>query len=240
MHGLFITGTDTGVGKTHVAAAIVRRLRALGHRVGAYKPAASGGEPEAGEVVWSDVVRLVDACAGEFPAERVCPQCFQAPLAPPVAARQEGRAVDAKLLRGGAEWWRDQVDVLIVEGAGGLLAPISDDDLVADVARDLGFPLLVVARAGLGTINHTLLTVEAAQARGLTVSGIVLNHSLGTEARDPSVPFNPEELSRRCDVGVLGIFPHASVESLLQHPAFLRIDWLAVLGPGSAGSLDGH
>jgi dethiobiotin synthetase len=240
LQGLFITGTDTGVGKTHVAVAIVRRLRALGLRVGAYKPAVSGSEPGPQGTVWSDVERLAAACDRAFPAERICPQRFHAPLAPPAAARAEGRSVDRALLREGARWWRGEVDYLVVEGAGGLLAPIADDDLVADLARDLGFPLLIVARAGLGTINHTLLTVEAAQRRGLDVGGIVLNDALGAAPGDPSVRTNPQDLARHCQVPVLGNFPQADADALLQHPAFLRMDWLSLMRRGCAGLLDGH
>jgi len=176
LSGLFITGTDTNVGKTVVATAIVRQLREAGVRVGAYKPAASGAvERLDGNLVWDDVEQLSQALGDEYPAERICPQRFAAPLAPPLAAGAEGRSVDRRLLREGARWWQAQVDFVVVEGAGGLLSPLSHEDSVADLARDLALPLVVVARAGLGTINHTLLTLESARAADLEVAAVVLN-----------------------------------------------------------------
>ena len=116
MRGVFITGTDTGVGKTVVASALVRHLREDGLRVGAYKPVASGAR----DLRWDDVEALHAALGEMVPRDRICPQTFRAALAPPMAARQEGRAVDTSLLRSGAAWWREQpIDALIIEGAGG-------------------------------------------------------------------------------------------------------------------------
>lgn len=226
--GLFITGTDTSVGKTYVTCMIAREMRARGIRVGAYKPACSGAEPGPdGELRWSDVEALVDACGGEIRAEHVCPQRFAAPLAPPVAARTEGRAVDAGLLRSAAEWWHGRVELLLVEGAGGLLAPISETDLVADLAADLRFPLVIVARLGLGTINHTLLTVDAAERRGLPIAGIVLNESAPT-GDDPSAASNPGEIATRCRAPILGIVRHGDQCGLLRGGFRIRMDWLAL------------
>src|SRR5579872_7123263 len=175
LRGLFITGTDTGVGKTWVAAGVIRALCGRGVRVGAYKPAVSGSRPGLDGPVWDDLTELQAALGTDLPIDAISPQRFAAPLAPPVAARLEGRQVDAALLRSGIDWWRGKADFVVVEGAGGLLSPLSDRDLVADVARDLGLPLVIVGRLSLGTINHTLLTVEAARARGLAIAGIVLN-----------------------------------------------------------------
>jgi len=226
--GLFLTGTDTGVGKTFVAAAIVRRLRAEGVRVGAYKPAVSGCEVSAeGIPVWNDLEVLAEALGNEFPRERICPQRFRAAVAPPVAAREEGTCVDSRRLRTGADWWRGEVDLLIVEGAGGLLSPLSETDTVADVAADLGFPLLIVARLGLGTINHTLLTVEAALRRGLHVAGVLLNE-VRPVPDDLSCRSNPGELAARCPVPILGVLPHTPGQDLLAQPAFMRIDFLSL------------
>lgn len=230
--GIFITATDTGVGKTYFAAAMIRSLRDRGVRVGAYKPAASGGvQDESGQMIWEDVEALSAALGGGFERRRICPQKFRAPLAPPFAARSEGNSIDAELLRSGAAWWQREVDVLIVEGAGGLLSPLSEADTNADLARDLGLPLLIVARLGLGTINHSLLTVEAAVARGLQVAGIVL-----TEASpcpdDASKDSNAAELAARCSAPILGVFPYEPHTDLWRLPAFLEIDWLKVVGAG--------
>lgn len=226
LRGLFVTGTDTGVGKTFVAVGLVRWLRARGYRTGAYKPVASGCREESQRIIWDDVESLHAALNCEFPQSRICPQTFRAPLAPPVAAQSEGRAVDTNLLREGAAWWSDHADVLIVEGAGGLLSPISDRDSVADLARDLGWPLLIVARAGLGTINHTLLTIEAADRRRLPVAGVVLNPVDGTA--DPSAASNPLELANRCSVPILAVLSHSTSADLLQQENFRRIDWYSL------------
>ena len=233
LDGLFVTGTDTGVGKTYVAAAIIRALRRSGVSVGAYKPAVSGSRMEPAGLVWDDLIRLQAALEGSVPIERISPQRFAAPLAPPAAARLEGRTVDHALLRKGLEWWRDKAQVVVVEGAGGLLSPISSSDLVADLARDLGFPLVIVARLSLGTINHTLLTVEAARARGLAIAGIVLNQPVPPDPADASVQSNPAELAARCDVPILAIVPHQPHTDLRPISPLSTIDWMALAHPES-------
>lgn len=232
LKGLFITGTDTGVGKTQVACAIIRILRDRGVLVGAYKPAVTGSLSGPGGPVWDDVMRLHDAVGREIPPERICPQCFHAPLAPPVAARQEGKLVDARLLRSGIEWWHDWADVVIVEGAGGLLSPLTETETVADLARDLSFPLVIVARASLGTINHTLLTLEAARNRRLDVAGIVLNQAVPADPDDRSTETNAEELRPRAGVPILANLPHAVSRDLLQQAPLSTIDWMQLVRGG--------
>ena len=232
MQGLFITGTDTGVGKTHVAAGVISALRSQGVRVGAYKPAVTGGTVGPEGTVWEDLVRLQAALGGDVAIERICPQRFRAPLAPPVSARWEGRTVDATLLRSGTDWWRERVECLIVEGAGGLLSPLTESETVADLAVWLAFPLVIVARQSLGTINHTLLTLEAARARGLPVAGIVLNQPAPANADDSSVESNPRELEKRCGVPILAILPHDSTAGLLRHSPLFTIDWMRFTSPG--------
>jgi len=160
--GLFFTGTDTGVGKTYVAGLVARALRAAGQRVGVYKPAASGCRREGGELVSDDALVLWEAAGQPGTLECVCPQRFAAPLAPHLAARAEGRQLDPDLLRRGLDYWQAASDVILVEGAGGLLSPLGDDQYVADLAHDFGFPLVIVSRNALGTINHTLQTLCAA------------------------------------------------------------------------------
>ncbi len=202
--GLFITGTDTEVGKTYVAALIARTLAAAGHRVGVYKPAASGCRWENRKLVSDDAVSLWQAagCPGEL--DRVCPQRFLAPVAPHIAARQEGKQLDAELLRHGIDYWRALSDVVLVEGAGGLMSPLGEDEYVADLAYDLGFPLVVVSRNVLGTINQTLQTLIAAAAfrDGLTVAGVVLNHPTAP-TDDASQTTNRAELAARCTAPLL-------------------------------------
>lgn len=206
--GLFVTGTDTGVGKTHVTARFVRALREAGRSVGAYKPVCSGAtiDPD-GRRSWEDVERLHAATGGTLPRERVGPQCFDAPLAPPVAAAREGRSVDIDAIHTGLEWWLGRVEALFVEGVGGLLCPLTESTDIADLARDVGFPLLIVARAGLGTLNHTLLTLDAADRRGLDVAAVVLNHATAPGDDDESLASNAEELRTRCGAPVFGPLP---------------------------------
>ncbi len=172
--GLLVTGTNTEVGKTYVASHIVRELVAAGVKVGVYKPAASGCRVENGQLIADDAVALWHAAGRPLTLQAVCPQQFLAPLAPPAAAVAEGRMVDADLLRRGITPWLGY-DLVVVEGAGGFLSPLSDRDLVADLAVDLGWPVVIVAANALGVINQTLLTVEACHRRDLQVAAVVLN-----------------------------------------------------------------
>jgi dethiobiotin synthetase len=202
--GLFITGTDTGVGKTYVGAMIARSLADGGHRVGVYKPAASGCTRENGDLVSADAVTLWNAAGRPGDLDRVCPQRFAAPLAPHLAAREEGKQLDVDLLRQGIEYWRDRSDVIVVEGAGGLMSPLGAEQYVADLATELGFPLIVVSRNVLGTINQTLQTLIAAEFRGgLPVAGVVLNHVAPPSADDVSLATNRRELAARLSAPVL-------------------------------------
>ena len=225
--GLFITGTDTGVGKTYVTALIARSLRAAGHRVGVYKPAASGCPRDAqGQLVSDDAVAIWEAAGRPGDLEHVCPQRFAAPLAPHLAARAEAKQLDARLLRTGLDFWRDRSDVLLVEGAGGLMSPLGQREYVADLAGDFGFPLVVVSRNVLGTINTTLQTLIAAAAfrDGLAVAGIVLNHPTAPAADDASLATNREELVARCSAPLLAEVPLGG--SVLPP----SVDWYALAG----------
>jgi dethiobiotin synthetase len=203
--GLFITGTGTGIGKTYVGALIARELRRGGRRVGVYKPVASGCEAREGRLVSPDAVALWEAAGRPGTLEQVCPQMFAAPLAPHLAARAEGRRVDARLLRDGISFWRQSSDAVIVEGAGGLMSPLTDDEYNADLAAEFGYPLVVVSANELGTINATLQTLITANARGLTVAGVVLN-AARVRDDDQSVASNAEELARRC--ALLAVVAH--------------------------------
>lgn len=237
MRGLFITGTDTGVGKTHIACEIVRELRAAGHRVGAFKPACSGALIETdGRPHWDDVERLRDALGRDVSDDQLCPQRFLAPLAPPVAARQEERTVDLDAIQRGLNGWRSECDIVIVEGAGGLLCPLTDNQTMADLAARFGFPLLIVARLGLGTINHTLLTVEVARRRGLPLAGILFNESVPT-ADDASSATNADEVAARCEAPVLAIRRHDSAGWLSRFGQATQLDWWTLAGvPAQASS----
>ncbi len=148
--GLFITGTDTGVGKTYVGALIARSLVQSGRRVGVYKPAASGCRREGRTLVSDDAVALWNAAGRPGDLDHVCPQRFAAPLAPHLAARAEGKQLDVGLLRRGIEYWQERAEIILVEGAGGLMSPLGEDRYVADLAAEFGFPLLVVSQKRTG------------------------------------------------------------------------------------------
>lgn len=170
--GLFVVGTDTDVGKTAVAVAIVSELAAAG-RVGVYKPVASGGV--GGE---SDADRLWRAAGRPLSPAAVCPQAFAAAIAPLDAARAEGREVDDDLLRSGIAPWRTPGDPVVVEGAGGLFSPVGQRTLVVDLARDFDLPLVVVDAARLGLVGRTLMAVRAARAEGLRVAAVVVSQTV--------------------------------------------------------------
>jgi dethiobiotin synthetase len=175
--GVFITGNDTGVGKTFVACEIAKKLVASGMRVGVYKPAASGCEKSEGGLVSADALALWRAAGKPKTMHDVCPQCFAVPLAPNLAAKAEGKTVDAALLRAGAQPWLADCDFTIVEGAGGYFSPISDQDLNADLALDLGLPVLLVVANRLGAIHQALATAHAIKTYrgGIALLGIALN-----------------------------------------------------------------
>jgi dethiobiotin synthetase len=177
VRGFFVTGTDTGVGKTVVTRGLALALRADGRTVGILKPVQSGA-------------RADDPAGDAAVLGATCVYAFEAPLAPLVAARLEGATVELEPLVRAAERLAAANDLLLVEGAGGLLVPLAPGLLVADVARAFALPLVVVGRAGLGTVNHVLLTLEAARARGLEVAAVVLNG-----AGDESTADNPEMIA---------------------------------------------
>jgi len=176
MHKLLITGTDTDVGKTWISCLLIRQLRSEGVAVGAYKPVCSGAIDHGNRTLtWPDVEQLADAIEWTGSRDQICPQRFRAAVAPNVAAELEDLAVHDALLASGLKPWESMASHVIVEGAGGLLCPLSDQSTVADLAAKLNACVLIVAANRLGVINHTLLTVQAALARRLTIAGMVLN-----------------------------------------------------------------
>lgn len=169
--GVFVTGTGTEVGKSVVAAVIARTLHEEGRSVGVFKPAVSGLDAE-GE---ADHELLRRASGSEQAVAEIAPYRFGPPVSPHLAAELAGESIDPARLRRAAEEAADGVDALVCEGVGGLMVPLRSDYLVRNLAADLGLPLVVVAAPGLGTINHTLLTIEAAWSAELEVAAVVLN-----------------------------------------------------------------
>lgn len=210
---LLVTGTDTGVGKTFVAAGLARIWRARGIDVGVFKPAETGHDATVGGAWPNDGRTLALAAGSTEPVDAVVPYVFAEPLAPLVAARRTGRVITPERLADAFARAQARHDRVIVEGAGGLSVPIAEfgenDALFdhADLAKLLGLRLVIVARAHLGTLNHTFLTVQYARARGLEVIGVILN---GRDARleDPSVEDNASLIEEMCACPVLGTIDH--------------------------------
>jgi dethiobiotin synthetase len=200
LRGVFVTGTDTGVGKTVVTAGLVAALRAEGRDIGVSKPVQSGnraGDPE------GDTMRLLTLAGMDDPPERVNLYAFEAPLAPLVAAELEAVEVDRRRV---VEHVRASGhDGVLVEGAGGWAVPLAPGWTVGDLASELGYPVLIVARPGLGTVNHTVLTANAVRHAGLEVAGVVLNGwDSGTDA---SRSTNARLIEEYGGVPVLGLAP---------------------------------
>lgn len=199
---IFVTGTDTGVGKTYVSCGVARAFRVSGLDVGVVKPFASGSKRGS----HGDVEALIAASGSTDPFEDICPCLFRDPLAPSVAAKRERRAVDVAKAAAAVRRVAARHDVTIVEGAGGLLVPVTDRMTVADFAKRLGLPLLIVARPALGTLNHTKLTVEAARARRIPVLGIVV--SFATPHHGLAERTNLAILAKHAGAPLLAAIPH--------------------------------
>jgi dethiobiotin synthetase len=181
MRGLFVTGTGTEVGKTVVSSTIAYAARAAGDRVAVFKPAVSGLDEHAlRPEVWESAPELPDhallrlAAGSRQGDEQVAPYRFGPAVSPHLAAELAGERIDPDRLRGAALAATEDADLLICEGVGGFLVPLTTDYLVRDLAQDLAVPVVVVAAPGLGTINHTLLTIQAVRAAGLEVAAVVL------------------------------------------------------------------
>jgi dethiobiotin synthetase len=221
LRGVFITGTDTDVGKTWVAAGLTAVLRQRGVKAVYFKPIQSGCPRESGGLIPTDA-RLARQVAGlEEPLEVLTPVALGLPLAPGVAAAQEGVEVDLERIAASLRDLAARYEFLVVEGAGGLYVPlIGTHFLVLDLIRWLSLPLAVVAKSGLGTINHTVLTVKAAQVAGVEVAGVILN-------RFPEKPglaeeTNPGVIAALTGVPILGRVPEvANLDAPADREVFL-------------------
>ncbi|MFA7061544.1 MAG: dethiobiotin synthase [Pedobacter sp.] len=203
--GIFVTGTDTGVGKTIVAAALALLLRMRGVNAGVMKPITSGCREEDGALVSDDALLLCQA-AGVSCSDDVAPYLLREPLAPAEAAKIDGVRIDFACIKESYDRLAAIYDVVIVEGAGGLMTPLAGGLLVADLVRTLDLPLLVVARPALGTINHTVLTCFAAQQMGLGVAGVIVNnYPVSPNLAEQSASHHIGSL---CGAPILGIWPN--------------------------------
>lgn len=173
---LFVTGTDTGVGKTYITAALTRTLRRRGDKVVALKPVATGAEVVGGLLVAEDT-QILAAASGETDFGNITFRSYPEPVAPAVAAALHGERLAIGAIAGFINSRRQPGSRLLVEGVGGLLCPLTATETVADLVGLIQIPLLVVTRRGLGTLNHTLLTLEVAERRGLKVAGVIVNEA---------------------------------------------------------------
>ncbi len=204
--GIFITGTDTGVGKTLFAGGLAARLGSGGRRVGVMKPVESGCRRTGRGLHPADALFLKKMAASADPLDDIVPYRLEQPLTPSVAAALSGVTVDCEVIKEAYRRIAGRNDLVLGEGAGGLLAPLSGPVTGADLARRLRIPLIVVARNALGTINHTLLTVEHARRCGLTVLGIILNHC--SPSPDLSAATNPGIIAEMSGLPLLGVIPY--------------------------------
>ena len=230
--GIFVTGTDTGVGKTVVCCAIAASLRPLG-RVGVCKPMATGCENIGGRLVSEDALALQRFAGGGWAIEWVNPIRFEPPVAPAVAAEQAGQAIDFDTIGESLTALDREADVMIVEGIGGLLVPIDPADAnrtVLDLIVAIGYPVVVVTRAGLGTLNHTAMTVKLLRQAGCRVAGLVVNGFVQEVAEanrdgataDVSIVENRRWLRMMTGCEVLATLPQCSPSTIAAHEG--RID----------------
>jgi dethiobiotin synthetase len=200
--GIFVTGTDTGVGKTVVTAAIAWNLTQAGKRVALMKPVQTGTIVSGP----TDIEFVQKVLGADYSLDVSCPYMFSDPVAPLVASMLVGERIDIKKIKDSYSRLSSDNDFVIVEGAGGLLVPILEDYFMSDLALDLDLPVLIVTRPNLGTLNHTFLTLESAKKRGLDVAGIVISNF----PWDPGLPeqTNPELILSMTGDNILGVIPN--------------------------------
>lgn len=218
--GIFITATDTGVGKTIVAAMIARSLILNGLRAGVMKPFETGCLMQNNELIPLDGMFLKEMSEVDDPIDLITPVRFQLPLSPLAASRLEKKTVDIDKIFKSYEYLSKKYDFLVVEGAGGILVPVGIKEdgeakhehgaiYISDIIKEFGLPTIVVSRPTLGTINHTLLTVNHAINEGIRVIGIIINYN-NPAGIDISEKTNPDIIKELSPVPVLGILPHSS------------------------------
>lgn len=205
--GIFITGTDTGVGKTFIGAGIAAAFCRRGVDVGVMKPVETGCRTARGRLVPVDALTLMRSAKVDDDLDLVNPYRFKAPLAPAVAAAQEGATIEMQQLAAAFRNLRRRHDYMIVEGAGGIVVPLTAKRNFLDLAAQFCLPVLIVARPGLGTINHTLLTVMAIRQRKLPIAGIVINSSRDQRSGEAERS-SPAVIEDRSGVPVIGIVRH--------------------------------
>lgn len=218
MRGMFVTGTDTGVGKTLVSCALLRGLAATGLRVAAMKPVASGSAPGPYGLRNDDALALIESTGMSLPYEQVNPYTFEPPIAPHIAAAEAGIRIELPVILKAFDRLCSDADMVVVEGVGGWQVPLAEDLTLPDLARALALPVVMVVGMRLGCLNHALLTARAIHADGLTLAGWVASHVEPEFARAEE---NCATLRERLPVPLLGEIPYLSEPGTVQVSDFL-------------------
>jgi len=227
--GLFVTATDTEVGKTVIAGAIANWFLRQGSRIAVSKPVATGAVHRREGWVSEDAEFLASCADARFPLDIICPQRYREPLAPAVAADRANQPLDWPAIDRSLKLMTAQSDVIVVEGVGGILVPLDRQHTTLDLARWLNLPTVIVARPNLGTINHTLMTLEMLRQAGVTIAGVVINR-YPAESASVAEETNPRYIERYGKVPILAIVPN---EPTLKRPplpptitaAIDMVDW---------------
>jgi len=207
---LLITGTDTGIGKTIVAASIAQILNEQGYRVAVFKPAGSGCVHRREGLVSEDAELLAHCANARHPLDLICPQRYAEPLAPAIAAERARQPLDWEAINRSIKIMSRDSDVMIVEGIGGILVPMDDKHIFLDTAADLKSPAVIVARPALGTINHSLLTLQALRSRNIPIAGAVINR-YPTDTPGLAEETNPRAIEKWGKVPILAIVPDTPI-----------------------------
>lgn len=235
--GIFITGTDTGVGKTFVAAGLISAFKRMGFSVCPMKPLETGCRVKKGRLVPEDALKLIEASNTKESLEIINPYRFRFPLAPAVAAELEGRRIDKKKILSSYNYLSGKYDITLIEGAGGIMVPVYPvrkkalsslsngvykKYLFLDIVQELDIPLIIISRPTLGTINHTLLTIEAVRGRGIGVIGVIINYASKIK-RGLAEKTNPDVIEKLGGVPVLGVVPYSEVNTPHLKKIFYKI-----------------
>ncbi len=223
MHkGIFITGTNTGVGKTFVSAGLLQAFKEMGFSVCPMKPVETGCRINGGKLIPLDTLKLIDASSVKESLDIVNPYRFKPPIAPAVAAELEWKVIRKSKIISAYKKLSNKYDITTVEGAGGIMVPVYKKYLFLDLIKDLDIPVIIVSRPGLGTINHTLLTIRTAQSRGIKVLGVIINYAAKIK-KGLSEKTNPEVIEQLGGAPVLGIVPYSEKPASHIKRKFLEI-----------------
>lgn len=207
MNSVFITGTDTGVGKTFVATGIAAALKERGIHAGVMKPIHTGCKTRRGVLIPEDSIQLAKSACVNDPVDLITPYPFKKPVAPYVAAIETHAQIDINRIIKSFKTLSKRHEYMIIEGIGGVLVPITQGFYVADLIKRLKIPALIVIRPNLGTINHTMLTIHCLRERKIPIKGIVINDSLKGK-KTLAEKTLPETIERLSGVPVLGMIPY--------------------------------